>query len=55
MSALGREAFVAVQKIRHETAQAKPGNTKIADPWITPRQAEALLRWIDKHQEPRHG
>jgi len=52
MTALGREAFVAVQKIRHEVADARDGQVSVT-PWLTVRQAQALLRWIDKHQTAR--
>jgi hypothetical protein len=52
MSTLSREVFVAVQKIRHEVAEAKPGQQTIGGyGFLTVKQAEALLRWIDKQQE----
>lgn len=48
VSALDRTAFVAVQKIRHEVLVARPDQVSVS-PWLTVKQAAALLRWIDKH------
>lgn len=50
MSRLPTPAFMLVQKLRHEVLTAHPGQISVS-PFITVKQAEALLRWIDKHQE----
>lgn len=43
-------ALVAVEKMRREVAKAHPRQTNINGAYITPKQAEALLRWIDRQQ-----
>lgn len=49
---LPRDAFVAVQKIRHEVQTARPNQRTIGGyGLLTVKQAEALLRWIDRTQE----
>ena len=47
---LSGQAFVLVQKLRHEVLTARDDQRTI-DPYITVKQARALLKWIDKHQE----